>query len=127
MLATPSQITKWFRNMAKRKVNKSQEIRDYVIANPTAKLKDVVAAMKKKNLIVSIATVANVKSKAGLTRRRKKSKGKVGRPSTVKVARTNDVTLDALVDAKRLVAKAGSTQRAIEMIRAIEKLDSIAG
>jgi len=113
--------------MAKRKVNKSQEIRNFVTSNPGASLKEVVAAMKKKNITVSIATVANVKSKAGLTRRRKKSKTKVGRKSTVNLTRTSDIALDALVDAKRLVAKAGSAQRAIEMIRAIEKLDSIAG
>lgn len=113
--------------MAKRKVNKSQEIRDYVSSNPDASLKDVVSAMKKKNISVSIATVANVKSKAGLTRRRKKSKAKTGTRRTLSVPRSGDVALDALVDAKRLVAKAGSAQRAIEMIRAIEKLDSIAG
>ena len=113
--------------MAKRKVNKSQEIRNYVSANPTAPLKEVVAAMKKKNITVSIATVANVKSKAGLTRRRRKSKVKPGPKRALNVSRSGDIALDALVDAKRLVAKAGSAQRAIEMIRAIEKLDSIAG
>ncbi len=118
--------------MAKRKVNKSQEIRDYVSANRTASAKDVVDAMKSKGIKVTTAMVANVKSKAGLTR------GKRGRPRKVagvtgtvrKVGRpakqTGKIALETLIEAKRFVAKAGSTQQALEVIRALEKLDSIA-
>ena len=113
--------------MAKRKVNKSQEIRDFVTKNPKASLKEVVGALGKRNIVVSIATVANVKSKSGLTRSRR------GRPKGSSAGKrsnncsSNDLALEALIDAKRLVAKAGSVQRAIEIIRAVEKLESIAG
>lgn len=111
--------------MAKRKVNKSQEIRDYVSANPTASAKGVVDALQKKGIKVSAPMVANVKSKAGLTR------SKRGRPpgSGAKVGRTKcaDVALDTLIEAKRFVAKVGSAQKAVDVIRALEKLDSIAG
>lgn len=112
--------------MAKRKVNKSQEIRDFVSANPTASAKDVVEALKRTGIKVSAPMVANVKSKAGLTRSRRgrppgKTTPKVGRPAK----KGGDVALDALLDAKRLIAKCGSAQAAVDMIRTLEKLDSI--
>lgn len=113
--------------MAKRKINKSQEIRDYVSSNRTASAKEVVDALKKKGVKVSAPMVANVKSKAGLTRSRRGrpssngSVGKVGRPKA-----NNDIALETLIEAKRFVAKVGSTQKAVDVIRALEKLDSIA-
>jgi hypothetical protein len=63
--------------------------------------------------------VSNVKSKAGLTR-----KGR-GRPPVKKSTNGSGIGIDALIDAKRFVAKTGSAQRAIEVIRALEKLESI--
>ena len=46
--------------MAKRKINKSQEIRDYVSSNRTASAKEVVDALKKKGVKVSAPMVANL-------------------------------------------------------------------
>ncbi len=111
--------------MAKRKVNKSQEIRDYVKANREASAKDVVEALKRKGIKVSAPMVANVKSKAGLTRSRRgrppgSGASKIGRGSA------SDIALDTLIEAKRFVAKVGSAQKAVDLIRALEKLDSIA-
>lgn len=111
--------------MAKRKVNKSQEIRDYVKANRTASAKDVVEALKKKGIKVSSPMVANVKSKSGLTRNRR------GRPRKDEAVSSRTapgcaVALETLIEAKRFVAKVGSTQKALDVIRALEKLDSIA-
>ena len=115
--------------MAKRKVNKSQEIRDYVSANRTASAKDVVDALKKKGVKVSAPMVANVKSKAGLTRNGRGRPSSNGTSRSAKIGRTSpctDVALEALIEAKRFVAKVGSAQEAVEVIRALEKLDSIA-
>ena len=113
--------------MAKRKINKSQAIRDFVKANRKASAKDVVDALKKRGIQVSAPMVANVKSKSGLTRSRR------GRPSSNGVASKSkrsvagsDVALDTLIEAKRFVAKVGSAQKAVEVIRVLEKLDSIA-
>jgi hypothetical protein len=105
--------------MAKRKINKSHEIREYIKGNPTTSTKDVVAALKKRGVDVAATMVSNVKSKAGLTRKRR------GRPPAKKSS--SEIGIDALIDAKRLVAKTGSAQKAIELIRALEKLDSIVG
>jgi hypothetical protein len=79
----------------------------------------VVAALKKRGVDVAATMVSNVKSKAGLTRKRR------GRPPAKKSS--SEIGIDALIDAKRLVAKTGSAQKAIELIRALEKLDSIVG
>jgi arginine repressor len=118
--------------MAKRKVNKSQEIREYVTSNRAASAKAVVEAMQEKGIKVTAAMVANVKSKAGLTRGRRGrprkaanlngSVRRVGRPAK----NNSDVALEALIEAKKFVAKVGSTQQALDVIRALEKLDSIA-
>ncbi len=114
--------------MAKRKVNKSAAIRDYVIAHPGASAKQIVSAMAKKKITVNANMVGNVKSKAGLT----KKHGKVRRKSVVRSnARSSSnghasmELLGALVDAKKLVAKAGSVENAIAMLKTIKTLDSI--
>jgi len=103
--------------MAKRKVNKSQEIRDFVSANRSSSAQDVVDALKSKGIKVTTAMVANVKSKAGLTR------GRRGRPRKTAAGLNGTRRVG---EAKRFVAKVGSTQQALEVIRALEKLDSIA-
>lgn len=114
--------------MAKRKVNKSQEIRDYFKENPTASAKEVVKAMAKKRIDVSLATVANVKSKSGLT---KKRRGRPGRPSGKKTVRRNgkvSASSDSfaiLIEAKKLRTLAGSTQGAIDAIRTLDRLESM--
>lgn len=118
--------------MAKRKVNKSHEIREFVKANMDATAKEVQAALKKKNIDVTEAMVANVKSKSGLTRGKRGRKRKTttaaptGRKMSAAANTGEGVSLDTLIEAKRLVAKAGSAQQAVEVIRALQKLESIA-
>lgn len=117
--------------VAKRKVNKSLEIREYVKANMDASAKEVQAALKQRNVNVTTAMVANVKSKSGLTKKRRGRPRKVaGAPVAVRntavVSSGEGVSLDTLIEAKRLVAKAGSAQQAVEVIRALQKLESIA-
>ena len=97
--------------MAKRKVNKSQAIRDYVTANPEASAKAVVAALAKQNIKVSGPTVATVKSKSGLSKSRKGPRA------------SGLVSVDTLVAAKRLSAIAGSTEAAIAAVKTIGELE----
>lgn len=107
--------------MAKKKVNKSQAIRDYVTANPSASAKAVVAALARKRIKVTPATVATVKSKAGLT----KSRRKTSKARRVVKSGAESQFIDILIEAKKFHAKAGSTEAALEAIRAIDRLDSI--
>lgn len=103
--------------MAKRKVNKSHEIREYVIANPGSSAKDVVNALAKKRIQVSPSMVATVKFKAGLTKTRKKG---------LNFGKGNgQMNVDLLVDAKKFLTKAGSTQAAIDALKAIDMIESI--
>ncbi len=110
--------------MAKRKINKSEMIREYAGANPEASAMDIVNYLAKKNLVVSAQTVATVKSKAGLTRKkRRKGKRNVQSSGTQMVG--DGFASQTLVAAKQLLANAGSSERAIEAVRLIQKLESI--
>ena len=114
-------------SMASRKVNKSQAIRDFVRANRSSSANDVVVALGKKGIVVTAAMVANVKSKAGLTKKRKSSRAKKPAKSGAGKSIGKGLSVDALVEAKRLIRKAGSVEKAIEAIRVIDKLDAVAG
>lgn len=113
----------------KAKVNKSQAIREYFGENPGASAKDVAEGLRKKKIDVSLAMIANVKSKAGLTKKRKRRGTR--KPISTRAARASHgkanghVSVDALVDAKKLISKTGSAESAIALIRAIEKLSSV--
>lgn len=142
--------------MAKRTVNKSQEIRDYFGINPAASAKEVVAAMADKGIEVTEQTVATVKFKAGLTKSRNKGAKttksgnaagsaetrKRGRPPGSLNKKTlkgisitgagpaqadadHGLNIELLIDAKKLIHRAGSSQQAIEALKAINALDSI--
>ena len=111
----------------KKKFNKSEEIRTYAKANPGASAKEIVAALKKKGIDVSAPTVATVKSKAGLT---KKRKGKSTRTKSVKSSTRSSrsaspMSVELLCAAKSLAVKAGSMESAIAALRALEKIESV--
>lgn len=109
--------------MAKRKINKSEMIRQYAGANPEASAKEIVAHLGKKNIVVSEQTVATVKSKAGLTRKKRRKKRNVQSAGTQMVA--DGFAIQTLVAAKQLLSNAGSSERAIDAVRLIQKLESI--
>ena len=99
-------------------------IRVYARANPDASAKDIVAYLGKKNIVVSEQTVATVKSKAGLTRK-KRRKGKRNLQSSETHLVADGFAIQTLVAAKQLLSNAGSSERAIEAVRLIQKLESI--
>lgn len=98
---------------SKPKVNKSQAIRDYVVANPGSSAKDVVAALAKKKIQVTASMVASIKWKAGLSKKRGTS------------TRSGEIDVATLIEAKKLVSKAGSVDRAIESLRVLQKLEAM--
>jgi arginine repressor len=109
----------------KSKVNKSQAIRDYVSAHRSASAKEVVASLAKKNVSVTAAMVANVKSKAGLTKQRRGRKTSSKKKGTSRAEKVGGLSVEMLIEAKRLIKKAGSASKAVQAIRAIEKLESV--
>ena len=96
--------------MAKRKVNKSQAIRDmFEELGPDARGKDVVAALKQKRIAVSPAQVSNIKQTLG------KKKGR-GRP------RKSGLDVDTLLDAKQFAEKVGGVEQASLALQTLAKL-----
>lgn len=93
--------------MAKKKVNKSQKIRDmFAEMGSDARGRDVVEALKKKKIVVSPAQVSNIKQSLG-----KKS----GRKS-------DRLNFDILLDAKKLVDKSGGVENAKKALETLAKL-----
>lgn len=107
---------------AKKKINKSEEIRKYATSNPEASAKEIVEALKKKGISVSAPTVATVKSKAGLTKRKRKS----SKLKTIRTKRSShSMSVELLCAAKKLAVQAGSMESAIAALQAVEKIDSV--
>src|SRR5262245_50216210 len=94
--------------MAKRKINRSQAIRDYLSSNPDATPKTIIEELAKKKIKVSAALVSAVKyNKATPAKGRKKR----GRPVGTS-ANGRHVDFDNLVLAKNLATKMGGVQKA---------------
>ncbi|WDQ19295.1 hypothetical protein [Rhodopirellula sp. P2] len=118
--------------------NKSQSIRDYYAANPDAKPMEVAAELSKKGIVVTPAFVSTVKSttmgKSAKKSARKSAKkpavsakkstgAKRGRPvGSTNKATSNEVSLDSLIQVKKIVEEMGSVQDAKNALTALEKL-----
>lgn len=130
--------------MAKRSAgpNKSAAIREYLDANPNAKPREIVDALKSQGVSVTPAFVSTIKSKAGsegatVTKRRGRPKGsgrktvtrkqRAGKevtamPVTRRAAASETITVDGLVAAKKLVDQLGGLAKARAALSALEKI-----
>lgn len=125
--------------MAKKKsngVNKSQAIRDYYDANPAAKPMEVAEAMNAQGIDVNAQFVSTVKSnskKSKKTGRRGRPAGvsaktaapakKLGRPAATKSrVGSGEISLDSLINAKKLVEELGGVENARKTIGVLEQL-----
>jgi hypothetical protein len=108
--------------MAKRKVNKTQAVKDFLAENPDAATNDVVAAMKKQRIVVSANYVSTIKSnlKGGGKAKKKVAAKKKAAPK--KKAADDKISLSALMEAKKLAAKLGGIEKAKEAISALAQL-----
>lgn len=121
--------------MAKKSAgpNKSAAIRDYVTANPEAKPKEIVDAMKSQGVDVSTAFVSTIKSKTIGSGAKKKGR-KPGRPkgaaktakAAAPAAKTSNgqgkLSLDQLLKAKKLANELGGVSKARAALEALEKI-----
>ncbi|MBC8871901.1 MAG: hypothetical protein H8E44_20930 [Planctomycetes bacterium] len=106
----------------KSKVSKTQVIKDYLAAHPDAGPKEVAAAVNKQGLGITTNYVSNVKSKM---KGKGKGKKKVAAKKTVAAkqqAASDQISLSALLQAKKLVAKLGGVDQAKEAISALAQL-----
>lgn len=116
--------------------SKSQEIRDFYAANPTAKPKQVVEALAEKGIVVTPAFVSTIKStsakKAAKPRRAAKAtkSAKVSvrgrRPVTAKAAGKKskgvELSIDTLIKTKGLVKELGGIDNVISALQALKRL-----
>jgi hypothetical protein len=106
---------------AKPEVNKSQAIRDYLKANRKAMPKAVVEALKGQGIEVSSQMVSTVKftmqQKKGGKKKQQKGGGKAASNGQAEM-----VSLNALIDAKKLIDKVGSIEKVKAALATLAKL-----
>ena len=104
--------------MAKKKVNKTQLIKDALAKNPKASPIEIAEGLKKHG--ISAQYVSTVKSSLKAKKPTKTAKKKVAK---TKVAKKSDkVSLGDLVKASRLAEELGGVDKAQEMLNALAKL-----
>ena len=104
--------------MAKKKVNKTQLIKDALAKNPQASPSEIAEGLKNHG--ISAPYVSTVKSSLKAKRPTKTAKKKVAKK---KVAKKSDkVSLGDLVKASRLAEELGGVDKAQEMLNALAKL-----
>ena len=102
-------------------VSKSQAVRDYLKQNRGALPVAVSEALKAQGVDVSPNYVSNIKFQMGIKKRRKKAAIPEAAAAEAPVAK-DAISLSALLEAKKLVAKLGSTEVAKKAILALAQL-----
>ena len=109
--------------MAKRKVNKTQAVKDFLAENPDAATNDVVAAMKAKGIVVSANYVSTIKSSVkGKGKGKKKVAAKKKGAPKKQEATDDKILLSALKEAKKLAERLGGIEEAKQAISALAQL-----
>lgn len=106
---------------AKSKANKSEEIRNYYKANPSAKPKEVAIALKKKGISVTPQFVSTIRS---VSKRKNGKVGRPGRPPGSGTTRKGAVSFDSLMKVKEIVDEIGGIEETRVALTALEKLTS---
>ncbi len=119
--------------MAKKKatgdVNKSQAIREHLDENPSGTPTEIVAALGKKGIQVSVGLVSNVKYTSGHKARRKNKTAKKkpatgGKKRTVKrrLPSAQTVDISTLRAAAKYLAIVGDAETATTAIKQVQSL-----
>ena len=117
--------------MAKKQVNKSQAVRDYLSAQPDAMPKDVMAALAKEGIKVSRVLVSTVKSKFNKVSTAKKAAKKpaaavAAAPAVVeKPTNGGTITLEQVKKVACTIKTLGGFQRVTEVLEVIKELGGV--
>jgi len=104
--------------MAKKKVNKTQLIKDALAKNPKASPSEIAEGLKNHG--ISAQYVSTVKSSLKAKKPTKTAKKKVAKKTVAK--KSDKVSLGDLVKASRLAEELGGVDKAQEMLNALAKL-----
>lgn len=120
----------------KRKVNKSQAVRDYMASHPTATSGEISAALKKSGIEVAPGYVANIKTKSKHGPAPKKAAKKTAKPvvavelapvaAVEKPAKAGDaITIDQIKKVVLLTQRLGGYSRVCELLDTVRELGGI--
>ncbi|MCU0719887.1 MAG: hypothetical protein MUC83_09300 [Pirellula sp.] len=110
--------------MAKRKVNKSQIIRDYFSANPSAGPTAIVRGLADQGYDVSVALVSQALRNVTSEPKKRGRPPKAGKASPAVVASKapESSSVDHLLLAAEYCNKVGSVDAAIDALQALKKI-----
>jgi hypothetical protein len=115
--------------MAKKSVNKSQAVRDYLAAHPEAMPKDVRAALAKEGLEVSRVLVSTVKNKVNKKAATKKTAPVAATPAVPPAAGTPTngvtITLEQVKKVAHMLNRLGGIQCVTEVLEVIKELGGV--
>lgn len=106
-------------------LNRSEEVRKYLLAHPEAGPKEVVAVLAQQGITITSALVSNVKYGSG---RSKKAANHRTRAATVPpVEAGSDIPLDLLIEAKKFADRMGGIAQARAALDALASLQMAPG
>ncbi|GIW92139.1 MAG: hypothetical protein KatS3mg110_0180 [Pirellulaceae bacterium] len=108
------------------KVNKTQAIVDFCKKNPKAKPREIADALKEQGIDVKPQYISSIRTKFGLTRRRRGRRAAAAAPAAAPAPRATPrraaVAYESLVEAKKFVRSVGDVQKAREALEAFANL-----
>jgi len=109
-------------------LSKTQAVKNYLAANPEAGPTEISAALKAQGIDVSTNYVSNIKLKMGFKKKRRKKKAAKAEAATPEAAAAgpaaaeDQISLAALLEAKKLIEKLGGVDAAKRAILALAQL-----
>ena len=105
-------------------LNRSEEVRKYLLAHPAAGPKEVVAVMAQQGITITSALVSNVKYGSG---RSKKANHRARAAAAPPVEAGSDIPLDLLIEAKKFADRMGGIAQARAALDALASLQMAPG
>jgi hypothetical protein len=105
----------WSSRMARKTINKSQAIRDYLAGNPAATPTVIQQDLQRQGIKVGYSLISQVKYKGGPGRKATRG-GARGR------GRAPNISIDELVSAKQIADRLGGVDRAKQALTLLERL-----
>jgi len=103
--------------MARKSVNKSEAIREFLRSNPTATPSVIQEQLGRQGIKVGYSLISQVKYKKTDGRRRGRRGGRRGRG-----ANSANISIDELIGAKQIADRLGGLDRAKQALAALERL-----
>jgi hypothetical protein len=109
------------RSPAQEAMNKSDHVRRYLSKHPSAKPKEIYQGLTSEGVEVSMALINRIKYGPGSGPKRKRG-GRRRRVVTAAANGSNQLSLQHLLAAKKLVEQLGSVESAKQAVDALAKL-----